>query len=234
MRSGENTIRLEHESRFPYFEKILIAKYRLRADGEIPRTVAQIARQYGVNAGFLEQWVERLNRAKGAPASIFFAWFAYGDNREGWATPAANTFGGARYTSREEAAARYQELFNEAVREWSELHPESALNYTNKERYKDDQEEPTLPDPGLEAFRKVLYEKYGPFRPPNGIRKYYSQGAKDALAKLEAERKELETATPEFPRAMGSILAPAWPPGTPLAVSPKGSLFVTPSINTWL
>ena len=203
LRSGENTIRLEHESRFPYFEKILIAKYRLRADGEIPRTVAQIGRQYDVNAGFLEQWVERLNRAKGAPASIFFAWFSYSDDREGWATPAANTFGAARYASREEAAARYQELFDEAVGQWSELHPESALNYTNKERYKDDQEEPTLSDLGLEAFRKVLYEKYGPFRPPNGIREHYSQNAKDALAKLEAERKELEAATPEFPHAMG-------------------------------
>ena len=203
LRRGGNTIRLEHESRFPYFEKLLIAKNRLRVGAEIPRTVAQVARQYGVNAGFLEQWVERLNRAKGAPASIFFAWFAHRDKREGWATPAAKTFGVARYHSHEETAVRYQELFNEAVRQWNELHPESTLNYTKRERYKDEQEEPALSDPGLEAFRKVLYEKYGPFRPPNGIRKYYSQGAKDALAKLEAERKELEAATPEFPRAMG-------------------------------
>ena len=205
LRRGGNTIRLEHASRFPYFEKLLVARHRIPAGAEIPRTVAQIARQYNVKPEFLERWVARLERVKGAAASIFFAWFAHRDGHglEGWASPAAKTFGDARYRSREEVAARYQELFDEAVQQWNEFHPASTLNYTNRERYKDDEDQPALPDPGLEAFRSLLYEKYGPFRPPQEIRRYYSQGAQDALAQLAAERKALEAATPEFPRAMG-------------------------------
>ncbi len=207
---GKNTIRLEHQSRFPYFEALLIAKRRLPEgrlpEGEEPpRTVAQLARRYGVNPGFLEQWVERLDRSKGAPASILFAWNAFRDEQllGGWASPAAKTFGEARYASREALAGRYQELFDQAAEQWRRLHPESSLDYAKNERYKDAGEDPGLPDAGLEAFRKVLYEKYGPFRPPPNAKQYYPNEARLAMKKLDRERKALEKATPEFPRAMG-------------------------------
>jgi len=202
---GKNTIRLEHESRFPYFEQFVIARSRLPQGAETPKTVAQLARHYEVNPGFLGQWVERLNRSKGAPASIFFAWHQYVDSQplDGWASPAAKTFGDARHESRQALAARYQQLFDLAVARWQELHPESSLNYARNERYKDTSEDLGLPDPGAEAFRKVLYEKFGPFRPPPNAKQYYPEEAKQALAKLEEQRKALEDETPDFPRAMG-------------------------------
>ena len=78
LRAGKNTIRMEHKTRFPYFEKLLVTKSELR---DPPKTTAQVARQYGVNPGFLDQWVERLNRSKGAPASVLFAWHAFADGQ---------------------------------------------------------------------------------------------------------------------------------------------------------
>jgi hypothetical protein len=202
--AGRNTIRLEHASRFPYFESWLIAASRLREGVEPPTTPAMVARENGLNLGFLEQWVDRLQRDRGATASILYAWHALRDGMslDRWASPPAKVFGRETYRSGEDLAARYQELFDQAVEQWRALYPESSLNYAN-ERYKDASEEPALPDPGLEAFREFLYEKYGPFRPPRDARKSYPDAALQALKRLERERKALEERTPEFPRAMG-------------------------------
>ena len=202
LQAGKNTIRLEHKSRFPYFEALLVSKSNL---ADPPRTTAQVARQYGVNPGFLEQWVERLNRSKGAPASILFAWHAFKDGQplSGWTFPAAATFGKKLPKKREKLAQRYQQLFSEAAAEWRKLHPESSLDYTKNERYKDGSEDPGLPDAGLEEFRKLLYEKFGPFRPPPDAKQYYPEQAQQTLARLEDEREALEKSTPEYPQAMG-------------------------------
>ena len=50
-----------------------------------------MARQYGVNPGYLDQWVEEMRRAKGAPHSVLLPLFAYeqkktleGDALAGW------------------------------------------------------------------------------------------------------------------------------------------------------
>ncbi len=202
LKAGKNTIRLEHDSRFPYFEALLVTKSDLR---DPPRTIAQVARQYDVNPGFLEQWVERLNRSKGAPASILYAWHAFNDSLplSEWNSPAAETFGKKLPKKREKLAKRYQDLFSQAAAEWRKLHPESSLDYTKNERYKDDSEDPGLADKGLEEYRKLLYEKFGPFRPPPNAKQYYPEDVQDTLARLEDERKELEESTPEYPHAMG-------------------------------
>ena len=52
-------------------------------------------------------------------------------------------------------------------------------------------------------MRKLLYEKYGPFRPPPNSKQYFPQGPRDEIARIAKERKALEEATPEYPRAMG-------------------------------
>ena len=202
LKAGRNTIRLEHESRFPYFEAISLTKSDL---ADPPKTTAQVARQYDVNPGFLEQWVERLNRSKGAPASVLFAWHAFGSGQSlsEWTSPAAKTFGKKLPKTREKLAERYQKLFSESAAEWLKLHPEASLSYTKNERYKDASEDPGLADAGLEEFRKLLYEKFGPFRPPPGAKQYYPEDAKDTLAKLDDEREELVESTPDYPRAMG-------------------------------
>ncbi len=205
LKTGENTIRLEHSSRFPYFEAIAIAPSRLPDSTVTPTTAARGAREYKLNPEFLGQWIERLSRDQGAAASILYAWHAYreGHTLDGWPSPAAKALGGRKYDSREELAGRYQELFDLAVERWRALHPEAvSINYRN-ERYKDDSEEPALPDPGLEEFRAFLYEKYGPFRPPRLARNYYPKDVQRHLNKLDLELKELQASTPEFPRAMG-------------------------------
>ena len=78
-----------------------------------------------INPGYLEQWVEEMRRSKGAPDSVLYALFAYaekgslgGDALAGWTSPAAERLRGFEPKNREELAARYQELFTEADREW--------------------------------------------------------------------------------------------------------------------
>ena len=200
--AGKNTIRLEHPSRFPYFEAFGVAPSRLPAGKAAERV--QIARRHDVKPGVLEQWVERLERSKGAPATVLYAWHAFneGQSLEGWMSPAAQAFGAWPVSSREELAARYQSLFSQAAAAWRALHPEAGIDYA-AERYKDGGEEPSLPDEGLEVYRKLLYEKFGPFRPPPDSKQYYPAEAQARLKTLELERTELEAETPEYPRAMG-------------------------------
>ncbi len=203
LEAGGNTIRLEHRSRFPYFRSWAIAPSRLPEGADPPMTPARLARLDGLNLQFLRQWVQRLRRDRGATASILYAWHAFRDGLSlaDWRSPAAAHFGGRAFGSSEELADLYQELFDQAVREWSRLHPDDEINYS-RQRYRDEAEMPALPEAGLEAFRAFLYEKYGPFRPEN-IREYYSDAARGAIEGLEQQRKELENVTPEHPRAMG-------------------------------
>ena len=203
--TGKNVIRLEHNDRFPYFEKLLIAPNPLPEGTPIPKTRDQLAREFDVNPGFLQQWIERLRRSKGAPASVFFGWHAYGTDQslEDWSSPAAGLFREFKPASREELAGRYADLFRQAVGEWQALYPDSEADFSKNERYKKDEDERKLPDAGLEALRKVVYEKYGPFRPPPDSKQYFPEEAKAEIVRIAKERKTLEDGTPEYPRAMG-------------------------------
>ncbi len=214
--AGRNTLRLEHKSRFPYFEKLSIAPSSIPAGTPVPRTNVQIARQYSINPGFLDHWAEEMRRAKGAPHSALFAWYAFDargsldDNSlSGWTSPAAKLFQGFHPNTREQIAARYQESFQEADRQWRVL--QSARPQTDGTEPDDEMEDPAkkefkqpgLPDSSLEAFRELLYAKAGPFRAPEESRQYFPAVVQEQLAQLEKERKELEAAKPEFPQAMG-------------------------------
>ena len=94
--AGKNTLRLEHKSRFPYFEKLLVAPSSLAKGVPVPRTPVQVARQYGINPGFLDQWVDHLRRSKGAPHSVLYGWDVYGTRRplDEWTSPAAQAVPG--------------------------------------------------------------------------------------------------------------------------------------------
>jgi Protein of unknown function (DUF1553)/Protein of unknown function (DUF1549)/Planctomycete cytochrome C len=203
--AGKNTLRLEHKSRFPYFEKLLVAPSPLAKGVPVPRTPVQVARQYGINPGFLDQWVDHLRRSKGAPHSVIYGWDVYGTERplDEWTSPAAKLFRDFHPANREELAARYQELFSESVRQWQALHPDGEVDYEKAERYAKNKEEAGLADAGLEALRQLLYEKFGPFRPPPDSIQYFPAEAQREVARLEGEMKELVDATPEFPQAMG-------------------------------
>ena len=91
LQKGVDTIRLEHASRFPYFQKLLISKNTLAVT---PKTVVQIATQFGVNPGFLEQMVDYLKRSDGAVASPLYAWeiLGTGGKLADWKSPAAKLF----------------------------------------------------------------------------------------------------------------------------------------------
>jgi cytochrome c553 len=208
LKAGLNTIRLEHQSRFPYFEALSVNP--LPQGMEAPKSVDQVARQYGINPGFLAQWVEEMRRSKGAPNSVLYAMFAYsgkkslaGDALAGWTSPAAERFRGFLPKTREELAARYQELFDEADREWQLVLKARADEPQQKAERNAVKREEGLKDPRLDAFRELSYAKAGPFSAPDNARQYYPQAVRDQLASLEKERKTLEEATPDLPRAMG-------------------------------
>jgi hypothetical protein len=205
MKAGRNVLRLEHESRFPYFKQILIAPNPLPEGSRVPRTHDQLSRQYDVNPGFLQQWIDRLRRSRGAAASVLYGWHAFGTDLalEDWASPAAKHFEDCRPSDRLALAARYRDLFHEAAGQWQERYPGEDVDFGKRERYKSGDEEKKLDDPGLEALRKLLYEKYGPFRPPGDSRQYFAESARAEITRIEKERQALTEATPEHPRAMG-------------------------------
>ena len=81
LKQGSNTIRLEHATRFPYFEKLLVAPHSI---DRTPLTTVQIANRYGVNPTYLTQLVEYLERSNGATASVLYAWEIQGKGRHSW------------------------------------------------------------------------------------------------------------------------------------------------------
>lgn len=179
LKSGTNTVRLEHASRFPYFEKILLAPH---IGPLTPRTAVQIANKYGVNPDFLDQLVDYLERSNGATASVLYAWETLGTDapRSNWTSPVAQLFQNHRGATREELASHYEALFRQAVKEGK-----------------------TATDPAIKALSEFLREKFGPFRAPENARRYYAPSIREQLAKLDDEARKLEAAVPDLPHAMG-------------------------------
>jgi hypothetical protein len=181
LQAGSNSLRLEHKSRFPYFEKLRLSASTL-PQGAAPRTAAQVAQQHGVNLGYLTQWVEELDRSRGAPHSVLFAWHESGKPWTAWTSPAAKLFAGLETAPREQLAARYQEAFTAAAKE--------------------------AEDPAAKELKEFLFAKAGVFKEPQDARQYFSAGVQAELAKQDEERKAMEAATPDLPRAMGVTEGP--------------------------
>ncbi len=207
LKAGPNVLRLEHKNRYPYFEKLLLAPNPLPKGTPIPRTLIQVAHRDDLNPVFLKQWIDRLRRSRGAPFSVLFAWHAQaqGKSREGWASPAARLFEGHEAADLTELAAQYQERFERAEEAWRALvgDREIARREFSTVRTDDETEETKLEDPALEAMRAILYEKWGPFRPPEKTTEYFPEAALRELEALEEERKKLEEGLPKLPTAMG-------------------------------
>ena len=230
--AGKNTLRLEHKSRFPYFEKLLVTPNPLPKGTPTPLSNIQISRQYGINPGFLDHWVEELRRNKGAPHSPLFAWYAFQaqhslDERSlaGWTSPAAKLFERDHPKSVEELAGRYEMLCNVVIREFQDYQAAHASADSNKLDDEEDLAPKTapqqmLPDAGLDALRELLYEKAGPFRAPDDSRKFFPPAAQEQLALIEKERKGLEESKPDYPRAMGVMEGPK---PADLAINLRGS-----------
>ncbi len=179
LKKGDNIVRLEHASRFPYFERLLISPNTLAT---VPLTDVQIATQYGVNPSFLDQLVDYLKRSNSATASALYAWEILGSDtpRAAWASPVAKLLDGV--TGADALAAKYETLFQQAVKEGNDAK-----------------------DPAIKALHEFLTQKFGPFRAPENARRYYTEPLRAQLTTMDAEAKKLEADTPDFPKAMGVI-----------------------------
>ncbi len=179
LKQGANTIRLEHASRFPYFEKMLIALHTLK---ENPLTSVQIANKYQINPGILEQLDEYFERSNGAASSVLYAWEILSTKGQltAWASPVAKLFTTDVGKTPEAIAAHYETLFQRAL----------ASGKDSKEVE-------------IKALYDFMKEKFGPFQAPDKPRRYYASAMQKKLTGLDAELKALEVATPDFPHAMG-------------------------------
>ena len=92
---GRNTVRLEIDGPFPYFDQLLVAPNPLAVGAVVPKTSVQVAVDYGINPEILLQWTDYLRRSRGAPASILYAWHAFGtpayDSLAEWTSPVARS-----------------------------------------------------------------------------------------------------------------------------------------------
>jgi hypothetical protein len=104
-RQGRNTVRLEVDGPFPYFDQLLVAPNPLAVGAAIPKTSVQLANDYGINPDILLQWTEYLRRSRGAPASVLYAWHAFGtpayDSLAEWTSPVARLFNGVKHSTRQ-------------------------------------------------------------------------------------------------------------------------------------
>ena len=210
-RQGRNTVRLEIDGPFPYFDQFLVAPNPLAVGAVVPKTSVQVAVDYGINPEILLQWTDYLRRSRGAPASVLYAWHVFGtpayDSLAEWTSPVARLFDGFKPSTRQELAAFYQSLFDRADGAWRALHPEGSTDDkaedddTNLKKGNDKDEQ--LADPALEALRQLLYEKFGPCRAPSKSERYYSVETRVEIDRLKKELKALQESTPQFPRAMG-------------------------------
>ena len=201
--AGKNTIRLEHKSRFPYYESLQLTPF---ASGvEAPRSTEQVARKYQVNPSLLKQWVDEMHRSKGAPHSILYPIFANSSKTslDGWLSPVKDRFKDFNPKTREDLGARMQALFDEADAAWQRELTARKNQPTEKAARNAIKQEEGLKDPILDAFREVSYGKAGPFRAPDNAKEYYPKELQDRLAGLEKEKKTLEEGTPDLPKAMG-------------------------------
>ena len=207
LNAGHNTLRLEHQNRYPYFEKLLFAPNPLPDGAPIPRTLIQVAHRDDLNPVFLQQWIDRLRRSHGAPYSVLYAWHALAQEKswEGWQSPAARLFEDLEAAGLTELAGHYQEQFRRAEEAWQALVGEREIvgRKFSTVRTDDETEETKLEDPALEAMRAILYEKWGPFRPPQETTEYFPEAARRDLEALEEGRTKLEEGLPELPSAMG-------------------------------
>lgn len=210
-RSGQNTVRLAVNGRFPYFAELAVAPHTLAEGTPIPKTRAQLAAEFDLNPDILLQWAEHIRRSHGAPSSVLYPWHAFGTpeygSLAGWKSPVATLFEGVRPSTLEGLAAVYQELFDRADRAWKALHAAGLSHDDPDEGFAEGEPEtdrkPALADPALDALLQLLYEEYGPFRAPEKPIRYFSVETRATIERLKAELEALEESTPDYPRAMG-------------------------------
>ena len=211
-RCGWNTNRVSRTSRSCCWRPI-----HCRKGSPVPQSNVQIARQYGINPGYLDHWVEELRRSKGAPHSVLFAWYAYQAQHSldekslsGWTSPAAKLFEGFHPKTRRGAGRTLSGIVRtKPTRQWQALRAtlpageENELDETEDPATKNEKQ-PVLADAGLEALRELAVRESRAVPRSRRCQAVLSRGSARAdWLRIEKERKELEDSTPDLPRAMG-------------------------------
>ncbi|MFN9974649.1 MAG: hypothetical protein ACK58T_32635, partial [Phycisphaerae bacterium] len=119
--------------------------------------------------------------SQAAPASPLYAWEILDRDAplSAWANPVGKLFH-SPLTTPDAIASHYEQLILSAL-----------------EQGKDSS------DPGLKVLYTFLHEKFGPFRAPANVRRYYPEPLRDQIKAIESTVAELEKQTPDLPRAMG-------------------------------
>ncbi|MFN9297001.1 MAG: DUF1553 domain-containing protein [Acidobacteriota bacterium] len=178
LNAGANTIRFEHTRSIPKYGKILLTPH---TSPEYPLSIVQAASRFDLNPGYLTQWIDYFDRSQAAPASPLYAWEILDRDAplSAWANPVGKLFP-SPLTTPDAIASHYEQLFLSAL-----------------EQGKDSS------DPGLKVLYTFLHEKFGPFRAPANVRRYYPEPLRDQIKAIESTVAELEKQTPDLPRAMG-------------------------------
>jgi Protein of unknown function (DUF1549)/Protein of unknown function (DUF1553)/Planctomycete cytochrome C len=188
LKAGQNMIRIERADAFPHLDKLLIAPAMGAGSGD-PRPTATVtmSNQQPLPVELVEQWVKYLEKTKNESEGIFSPWHA----AIAGTAPTGNLLGEPLPKSPSELAAAYGKAFTNVEEAWRKLKGSP-----------DGKDATKLPDEAQEKLRQVLYDKEGPFAPPQGIENGFPAELRDSLKKQREELAALEAALPKLPEAM--------------------------------
>ena len=184
---GNVTFRLDRDGPIPHIDRFCL----------IPADYMKVTDQDGaarsaLAAGFIEQWQRYLDQQQKQDDSIMAPWFHALEGRAYRpGSPLANSIykqlaGNEVPRSLVQWAARYQRLFALAETRWQQVQ----------------QQDEQLKDPVLEAFRKVLYDKKGPFAILPDTDYGLPPESQQRLVQLQTTVEKLKKVSAESPMAM--------------------------------
>lgn len=199
--AGRNTIRLEQPQFFPHIDKLLLVPIDsgvfagvdvIRTDlpdasGKQPRLIGSLTRQ----------WAKAVEESRSNPKSILTAWNQFVSAKRLTIDPAVpengvtQLLGEKQPASLADLAVRYERMFAQAQQAWTEIKSSDVGKSAN-----------SLPDPMLEAARRLITDPKGPWATPADIETSFPS---DVADRLKLEREEIarhEAAIPKFLEAM--------------------------------
>jgi hypothetical protein len=204
LNAGHNLVRLEQPQFFPHIDKLLLtpAEPGVGASNATTRLspAESATTEPRLHSSLTQQWVKSIQAVQSDPKSILTAWHQFVRAQRLTVDPAmpengvAKILGDAQPVSLDELANRYQQLFAEADQSWT------ALKATDAGKDAD-----ALPDPILEAARKLLVDPKGPFKIPADIEKLFSTETVGQLKTLREEQTRRESAVPKYAEAMAVV-----------------------------
>ena len=217
LKSGKHLLRLEQPTFFPHIDKVLLVPVKNEGGkGEGPLTLALSPDDGGegtrpedaANAtgkrvvspllpSLVAQWVKVLEKSADDPKSVLTGWHQFVKSQRLTFDEASPNNGVARLLSETQPAStqelvdRYDRLFHDAGRAWTELKAtESGKSAA------------VLSDPVLEAARMLIADPKGPFAVPADIESLFTTEVVAALKEGREELARLEQAVQKFPEVM--------------------------------